>query len=173
MRLFPAGSIAGLLKGCAAGACALLMSGCVSGPRELSLADLISSGSPTRDWAESGLPLVKLRLGSGALTAEVASTPLQAATGLAFRTSLVWDRAMLFVSTSPHRASFHMKNTSIPLSGAYIDSSGTVLEIHDLKPGDETPVVSRTDNVQFVLEVNWGWFRINDVTPGSRIYVER
>ncbi|OGU14032.1 MAG: hypothetical protein A2076_09305 [Geobacteraceae bacterium GWC2_53_11] len=130
---------------------------------------------PALDASESvaGTGTVKLGLGSGRLTAELASTPLQAATGLAFRTSLPWDRAMLFVYSAPHRASFYMKNTSIPLSGAYIDSNGTVLEIHDLNPGNETPVVSRTNNVQFVLEVNWGWFRINDVTTGSRVFVER
>lgn len=163
--------LAGLLTGCAL--CALVLGGCVSGPHELPLSTLISSGAPAPSGAESGPPVVKLRLGTGTLAAELANTPLQAATGLAFRTSLLWDQAMLFVYSTTHRASFYMKNTSIPLSVAYLDGSGTVLEIHDLKPGDETPVVSRTDNVQFVLEVNWGWFRINDVTTGSRVYVER
>lgn len=167
MKLFSGMTMARMLRGCAAAACVLILSGCASGTRELSL--------PALDASESaaGTGAVKLRLGTGSLTAELASTPLQAATGLAFRTSLPWDRAMLFVYSVPHRASFYMKNTFVPLSGAYIDGSGTVLEIHDLKPGDETPVVSRTDNVQFVLEVNRGWFWINGVTAGSRIYVER
>lgn len=167
MKLFTGTTMTRMLTGCAACACVLVLSGCASAPRELSLSALDAS-EPV-----AGTGTMKLRLGSGRLTAELASTPLQAAMGLAFRTSLPWDRAMLFVYSAPHRTSFYMKNTSIPLSVAYIDSSGTVLEIHDLSPGDETPVVSRTDNVQFVLEVNWGWFRINDVTTGSRVFVER
>lgn len=160
-----------LLRGAVCAACILLLAGCVSGPRELPLEALAESG--TFSGAEPGLPLVKVRLGTGTLLAEIARTPLQTATGLSFRTSLARDSGMLFVYPAPFRASFYMKNTSIPLSGAYIDSRGTILEIHDLTPDDETPVVSRTENVQFVLEVNLGWFGKNGVTVGSRMTVER
>lgn len=160
-----------MLMWCAASAGILVLAGCASGSR--GLPPVVNASATVTTGSESRMPVVKLRLGSGTLTAELASTPVQTTTGLAFRAGLAWDRAMIFVYSAPHRASFYMKNTSIPLSGAYIDSSGKILEIHDLKPGDETPVVSRTDNVQFVLEVNRGWFEKNGVTTGSQMYLEQ
>ena len=112
---------------------------------------------------------VMLKLGSGKLRAEIASTPHQAATGLAFRATLAPNDAMLFVYQAPHRVVFHMKDTYIPLSIAYIDSKGDILEIHDLTPGGVTPLVSWAGSVQFVLEVNLGWFEKHGVVPGSRV----
>jgi uncharacterized membrane protein (UPF0127 family) len=55
---------------------------------------------------------------------------------------------------------------------AYIDAKGTILELHELKPLDETPVPSKTDNIQFVLEMNKGWFTKNNVSTGMVIRTE-
>jgi uncharacterized membrane protein (UPF0127 family) len=120
----------------------------------------------------SGLPLVGLRLGKGRLTAEIASTPVQAATGLAFRSTLAPDSAMLFTYQAPHKVVFSMEGTSIPLSIAYIDSTGIILEIHDLPVGDKAPVISGSDAVRFVLETNRGWFDKNRIVPGTRVYID-
>lgn len=155
----------------------LLVAGCTVLPdrsaSELSAPVLTSAGVLAGDASQSGLPMVTLRLGTGHVSAEVASTPTQAATGLSFRTALPPDGAMLFVYTVPHRLVYHMKDTLIPLSIAYIDSMGIVLEMYDPEPGSSTPVVSRSNAVRFVLEVNRGWFQRHGVTAGSRIYVER
>jgi uncharacterized membrane protein (UPF0127 family) len=114
-----------------------------------------------------------LQLNGHRLAAEIASTPMQAAAGLALRTRLAPDGAMLFIYPTPHRVVFHMKDTYIPLSIAYIDSLGGILEIHELTPGVETPVGSISTAVRFALEVNRGWFEMNGVTTGSRIFVEQ
>ena len=80
---------------------------------------------------------------------------------------------MLFVFSRPRRASFYMRNTLLPLSCAYIGSDGTILEIHDMKPLDETPIVASTDQVQYVLEVNQGWFKRHGVSVGTVASTEK
>jgi uncharacterized membrane protein (UPF0127 family) len=93
-------------------------------------------------------------------------------TGMMFRTNMTENEAMLFVFAQPHRASFWMKNTLIPLSCAYISRDGVILEIHDLKPRDETSVVAESDAVRFVLETKQGWFQRNNVGVGAFVRSE-
>jgi uncharacterized membrane protein (UPF0127 family) len=124
------------------------------------------------DHAQPKLPTVKLWIGPKAMLAEVARTPTQIATGMMFRKEMAADDGMIFVFAQPHRASFCMRNTIIPLSCAYIDSEGVILEIHDLKPKDETPVLASSDNVRYVLETNQGWFEKNQIKPGTVIATE-
>ena len=66
-----------------------------------------------------------------------------------------------------------MKNTTVPLSIAYIDPASRVIEIHDLQPGNTQPVESRSARVQYALEVNQGWFERNGIKPGSLIATDR
>src|SRR5260370_14908067 len=90
-----------------------------------------------------------------------------------FRTNMASDEAMRFVLPVPQQARFYMKNTLIPLSCAYIDGEGVILETHDMKPKDETLILSGSDNIQFVLEVNKGWFEENHVGSGTLIRTEK
>ena len=48
--------------------------------------------------------------------------PQERSTGLMFRDHLAPNAGMLFVMPKPERASFWMKNTTLPLSVAYINS---------------------------------------------------
>jgi uncharacterized membrane protein (UPF0127 family) len=66
-----------------------------------------------------------------------------------------------------------MRNTRVPLSCAYIDPQGAILEIHHLVPLDETPVESKADNIQYVLETRQGWFERHNVNVGSNIRTEK
>jgi uncharacterized membrane protein (UPF0127 family) len=79
------------------------------------------------------------------------------------------NEAMLFPFPGPHRASFYMRNTRVPLSAAYIDPEGVIQEIHDLQPLDETPAQAASDNIQYVLEVKQGWFQRHNVTTGAAV----
>jgi uncharacterized membrane protein (UPF0127 family) len=121
------------------------------------------------DSSPFGLRVVQLKIADSTLFAEVADTPQTSANGLMFRDSLPEDHGMLFVFEKPETASFWMRNTKIPLSIAYIDSAGKILEIEPLKPLDETPVESASSKVAFALEVNEGWFKRNGVSPGATI----
>ena len=119
------------------------------------------------DHAQPRLPTLRLFLGEQTLVAEIARTPQQVATGMMFRQEMKENEAMLFVFTRPLRTSFYMRNTRLPLSCAYLDSAGTILEIHDLQPYNETPVEAATDQVQFVLETTQGWFERHHIGVGA------
>jgi uncharacterized membrane protein (UPF0127 family) len=116
---------------------------------------------------------VKLYLGFGELVAEVARRPAEIMTGMMWRTNMGSNEAMLFLLPVPQQATFYMRNTLIPLSCAYIDNDGVILELHDMKPRDETSILSATANVRFVLEVNRGWFETNHIGPGTLIRTEK
>jgi uncharacterized membrane protein (UPF0127 family) len=90
-----------------------------------------------------------------------------------FRTNMATNEAMLFLLPAPQQASFYMRNTLIPLSCAYMDEEGAILEIHDMKPKDETPILSASSNIQFVLEVNQGWFEKKHIGPGALVRTEK
>ena len=127
-------------------------------------------GLPTE--AQPRLKLVKLWLGAEELITELALTEQQQKTGMMFRTNLMENGAMLFVFPAPHRASFWMMNTFLPLSAAYIGPDGTILELHDLQPGQTNAVSAASDQVQFVLEVNQGWFGRHGVSTGMLVRAE-
>jgi uncharacterized membrane protein (UPF0127 family) len=80
---------------------------------------------------------------------------------------------MLFVFQGPFRASFWMKNCPLPLSAAYIDPNGRVLEIVALHAQDTNSVVAKTGDVQFVLEMNEGWFKRHNIGEGTLIRTEK
>jgi uncharacterized membrane protein (UPF0127 family) len=130
-----------------------------------------STGSTST--AQPRLPVVKLWLGTQELTAEVAHGPIEVTTGMMFRTNMAPNEAMIFLLAVRQQAAFYMRNTFIPLSCAYMDDEGIILELHDMKPLDETPILSRSANVRFVLEVNRGWFEKNHIGPGSLVRTER
>jgi len=117
--------------------------------------------------AQPRLPTLRLFLGGQILVTEVARTPQQVATGMMFREGLDENEAMLFVFARPQQTSFYMRNTRVPLSCAYLDAAGTILEIHDLQPLNETPVEAATDQVQFVLETRQGWFKRHQIGVGA------
>ena len=119
------------------------------------------------------LRVIRLWLGANELKAEVARSASEIATGMMHRTKIAENEAMLFVFSRPRRAAFYMRNTILPLSCAYIGSDGAILEIHNMKPLDETPIVASTDQVRYVLEVNQGWFQSHRVGIGTVVSTEK
>jgi uncharacterized membrane protein (UPF0127 family) len=128
------------------------------------------NGLPTQ--AQGPLPTTRLWLATEELTTELALTGEQQWRGMMFRTNLAENAGMLFVFPVPHRASFWMKNTPLPLSAAYIGADGTILELHDLHPGRTNSVEASSDRVQFVLEVNQGWFQRHGISTGVLVRAE-
>ena len=61
-----------------------------------------------------------------------------------------------------------MKNTSLPLSVAYLSADGRILEIYDMVPFSEESICS-INKARMAVEVNRGWFGENQITVGDRI----
>ena len=100
--------------------------------------------------------------------AEVAATDAQREQGLMHRKSLPENNGMLFVFDRPARSCMWMKNTLIPLSVAFIDYDGTIVNIEEMAPLTTDSHCS-AGWIRYALEMNAGWFRKNGLKPGSRI----
>ena len=85
------------------------------------------------------------------------------------RRDLGRDDGMIFVYEKPQQMSFWMRNTPTALDIGFFDSAGVLREVYPLYPFDERSVTSHSDQLQFALELNQGWFRANDVKPGAQL----
>ena len=100
---------------------------------------------------------------------EIADSPDELARGLMGRTTLGENRGMLFVFPDEELLSFWMKNTLIPLSIAYMDSDGRIVDLQDMKPlDDDPPHYVSTEPAKYALEVNQGFFEERGVKVGDR-----
>ena len=106
------------------------------------------------------------------MSAELALNDSTRQAGMMFRTNMAENEGMLFVFPIPHRTAFWMKNTKIPLSAAYINPEGVILEIHKLEPEDTNSVTAGSDQVQYVLETKQGWFERHNVSTGAVVRTE-
>jgi uncharacterized protein len=133
---------------------------------------IVFSGSLPAQETQSRLPVIEIKAGSSLIRAEVAHTTEQKARGLMHRTRLGDNDGMIFIFDGKTRANFWMKDTPLPLSIAFIDSRGVILEIADMKPFDETTIQSASDQVAFALEMNQNWFSLNRVKPGTALILQ-
>jgi uncharacterized membrane protein (UPF0127 family) len=145
--------------------------------RRIAVAFILTSGAlpGTTARAQSApegvaqsLPTVTIHLGPAALKTEIASTPRESEIGLMYRSSMPDNSGMLFVLPEG-TATFWMKDTLIPLSIAFLDKNGTILEIHDMKAMDQTITRSDSDKVAYAIETNLHWFDLNGIKPGTKI----
>ena len=118
--------------------------------------------------ASAQAPTVTLSAGVHLIRAEVAADFDTRARGLMHRQKLAPNQGMLFVFDETTRHCMWMKNTLIPLSVAFIQADGTIVNIADMKPHDETSHCA-TRPVPYALEMDRGWFAARGLKPGTRI----
>ena len=121
--------------------------------------------------AQSGaqhLPTIRLNAGIHNIEAEVARTASEREIGLMFRTALGSNEGMLFVFERPGQQCFWMKNTLLPLSVAFIDDDGSIVNIDSMKPQTLDSHCSAKP-VRYVLEMNDGWFAKRGIKPGTKL----
>src|SRR5690606_17166645 len=80
------------------------------------------------------LPTTSLTLGGASAHVEIAATPEVRNRGLMFRESLPPDHGMLFVFEQETTQCFWMKNTPLPLTIAFIDAQGRIINMRDMQP---------------------------------------
>lgn len=118
--------------------------------------------------AVAQLPEIPLTINGHALTAEVAATTETRTQGLMHRRMLPENRGMLFVfrELGPH--AMWMMNTYIPLSVAFLDESGRIINIADMQPHTQDSH-GATKPAKYALEMNQGWFAKRGIKPGARV----
>jgi uncharacterized protein len=126
------------------------------------------SGSIASAQSVDKLPVVELSAGMHLIKAEVATTEAHQKQGLMFRQSMGTNEGMLFVYDVPVGLCMWMKNTLIPLSVAFIDADGKIVNIEDMKPQTTTNHCGKKP-VRYALEMNRGWFKQKNITPGTII----
>lgn len=121
-------------------------------------------------WADGPqmLPTTRVAVGDTVISIEIADEQEERAVGLMYRTSLAPDTGMVFVYPDEQRRSFWMKNTLVPLSIAYIDHTGVIVQIADMQPLDTRPVRS-TAPAMYALEMPLGWFAEHGIAVGQAI----
>jgi uncharacterized membrane protein (UPF0127 family) len=102
------------------------------------------------------------------ITVEIANTGELRAQGLMYRDSLPANGGMIFVYPEEAPRSFWMRNTRIPLSIAFADKTGRILNIEEMKPMQNTSTPSRGP-AMYALEMNEGWFAEKGVKPGDTL----
>jgi uncharacterized membrane protein (UPF0127 family) len=129
----------------------------------LLLATLLAAGA-----ARADLPLAELGAGMYRIEAEVAATPDSRETGLMRRPMMAQQRGMVFVFPQQRAHCMWMKNTLIPLSVAFLDAEGAILNIEDMQPQSEQSHCA-AGRARFALEMNLGWFAAKGIKAGARI----
>ena len=114
------------------------------------------------------LPVAQLSAGMYLIRAEVAADFGSRAQGLMYRKEMPSNAGMLFVFEAASQHCMWMKNTLIPLSVAFIGADGTIVNIEDMKPRDESTHCAKR-SVPYALEMERGWFASRGIKPGQKI----
>ncbi len=130
------------------------------------LAIAVAAGALVALASQARAELVDVKFGPRLLKAEVAATPQARQVGLMNRKSLADNVGMLFVFPSGMRVCMWMKDTLIPLSVAFLDDEGRILNIADMQPGSLQTHCSVAP-ARYALEVNRGWFLRRAILPGD------
>jgi uncharacterized protein len=113
-------------------------------------------------------PVLDLSAGMYRIEAEVMNTQRGRMRGLMQRESMPPQHGMLFVFDADAQHCMWMKNTLLPLSVAFLDRNGRVINIEEMQPESEDNHCAAKP-ARFALEMNAGWFRKRGIGPGAII----
>ena len=97
----------------------------------------------------------------------VANTPKLRERGLMKAKSLEDDEVVLFVFPHVGNYSFWNKNVSFPLTLAFVDENGKILEFGELEAQSPESVSSNSNEVKYVIESKKGIFQKKGITKGD------
>lgn len=132
------------------------------------LATLMALGLSLSAMAQESMPVIELSAGFHRIEAEVAAQDRHRQTGLMHRSSMPTQRGMLFVFPQANTHCMWMRNTLIPLSVAFIDGEGRIINIEEMAPQTEDNHCARRP-ARYALEMNRGWFAQRGIGPGSKL----
>ena len=118
--------------------------------------------------AQQPLPVVQLSAGMHLIRAELAADFSSRSRGLMHRKSLGANAGMLFIFDGASTHCMWMKNTYIPLSVAFLDAEGAIINIADMQPHSEESHCA-TRPALYALEMTQGWFAQRGIRPGLKL----
>jgi len=118
--------------------------------------------------ARAQMPRMELSAGFYRIEAEVAANQADRMQGLMQRRSMPANQGMLFVFPQADRHCMWMRNTLLPLSVAFLDEQGRVLNIEDMKPQTDNSHCAAAP-ARFALEMNVGWFSSKRLKAGQQV----
>ncbi len=118
--------------------------------------------------AQQKLPVTTLTIGMHLVKAEVAVNDQERSVGLMFRKEMAQNEGMVFRFPEPKQVCMWMKNTLLPLSVAFLDEDGKIINIEDMQPQTEVAHCARRA-ARYALEMNLGWFRKKNIKAGTAI----
>ena len=110
----------------------------------------------------------RIKVGPHPLKVEVAASDAELTQGLMHRTALGKDDGMLFIFGEPAYHGMWMKNTLIPLSVAFIDGDGRILNILDMEP-QTLDTHMAAGPARYAIETNKGWFAAKKIKAGDTV----
>ncbi len=119
-------------------------------------------------WAQNAMPVMELTAGFHRIEAEVAANDQHRQVGLMNRKAMPPQRGMLFVFGRENTHCMWMRNTYIPLSVAFVDTDGVIINIEDMQPQTEDNHCAKKP-ARYALEMNLGWFAQRGIKPGTRL----
>ena len=129
----------------------------------LALAVIVSSACAAESDGQQSI-----RIGPHAFQVEVAATSQQRERGLMGRTRLPEHGGMLFVFDYAGRHCFWMRNTPLPLSIAFIDDAGRIVNLAEMQPHTDT-LHCPASAIRYALEVPQGGFQQRGIGPGAQV----
>ncbi len=118
--------------------------------------------------AQQKLPVTTLTIGMHLVKAELALDDQQRSVGLMFRQTMGPNEGMVFRFPNPKQVCMWMKNTLLPLSVAFLDEAGRIINIEDMQPQTEVAHCAKR-TARYALEMNQGWFRKKNIKPGAAV----
>lgn len=122
--------------------------------------------------SHSALSITTLKIQTHTITAEVADTASKRMTGLMNREYLPDHNGMLFIFPTTDRHCMWMKNTPLPLSVAFLDEAGRIINIADMSPKTLTAHCA-AGPARYALEMNAHWFSARKIVAGDQVQIEQ
>ena len=129
---------------------------------------LILSAVAAAAAAQAQLPVTELTAGMHVIRAEVADNMAARMQGLMHRKSMAQNAGMVFVFDEKAPHCMWMKNTLIPLSVAFLDDAGAIINIADMQPHSEQSHCAARP-ARYALEMNKGWFAQRGIKSGAKL----
>ncbi|KAG0162069.1 hypothetical protein DFQ30_004007, partial [Apophysomyces sp. BC1015] len=134
----------------------------------LSACDALAQPLPATLKRPNQFPRAQLTIGMYVVDAAIAANPAEREQGLMFRKSLAPNEGMLFVFNENAVHCFWMKNTSLPLSIAFIRADGTITDLDEMQAETQNNHCPAHNGV-YALEMSRGWFASKGIKPGMRV----